>query len=99
MFANHIYHDSQRDDERCIDALCYFDGVAVAEERELATDLRHQVAVVVADGEVPVPDVAPHMEVHAAVGLNLEAFSEKAELLVHTGREHAEAVNFIMGHE
>lgn len=40
MFANHINHDGHGDHERRINALGNINGVAVAEERELAANLR-----------------------------------------------------------
>ena len=54
MLANHIDHDGQRDHERRVYALGNIDGVAIAEKRELAAYLRHQVAIGVDDREVPV---------------------------------------------
>src|SRR5712691_11880964 len=43
MFANHINYDGHGDHERPINALGNINGVAVAEERELAANLRQQV--------------------------------------------------------
>src|SRR5579863_3364786 len=39
------------------------------------------------------------MEVSAIAGLDLKFLAEKVELLVHAGREHADAVDFVVRHQ
>ena len=98
MFTYHVDHDCQGDHEWRIYTLCDINGIAVAEDGELAADLREQVAVIVGDAEIPAPDVTVNVE-GAVTGLDFEAFAEKPELLMHAGPRLAIAVNFIMGHD
>src|SRR5215469_10374048 len=98
MFTYHVDHDCQRDHEWCVYTLGDINGIAVAEDGELAADLREQVAGIVGDAEIPAPDVTVNVE-GAITGLDLEALAEEPELLMHAGPKLAIAVDFIMGHQ
>src|SRR5438132_2746811 len=97
VFLYHFDHDGQGNNKRCIYPWSDLDGIAVAEKGELATNLCHQVAVVVGDAEIPAPYIAVDVEDHAVAALNLKAFTEQAELFVHTRPMLTIAVNFIVG--
>src|SRR5260370_38922795 len=98
MLPYHDDHRCQRDHEWRIYTLGDINGIAVAEDGELAADLREQVAVIVGDAEIPAPDVTVNVE-GAVPGLDFEAFAEKPELLMHAGPRLAIAVNSLMGHK
>ena len=51
----------------------------------------------VGDAEIPAPYIAVDVEDHAVAAFNLKAFTEQAELFVHTRPMLTIAVNFIVG--
>ena len=96
VLLHHLNDDCKRDDERGIYVWCNVDGVAIAEDGELAANLRKHVAVIVTYCEIPTPYIAIDVEDHAITALNLEALAEQPELLMHGGPKLAVAINFIM---
>src|SRR5712691_10421283 len=95
MFLNHLDDDGQGNDERSIHSRRNIDGIAVAEKRELAANLCHQVAIAITHAEIPAPNVPIDVEDHTITALNLKAFAKQAELLVHTGPVLPIAITFI----
>lgn len=95
VFSDHLDDNGEGDNEGGIDAGGYIDGVAVAVEGELVTDLRKQVAVGICDDEVPAPDIAFDVEDHAAA-LDLKTLAEELELFVHACPVLTMAIEFIM---
>src|SRR5437588_11855420 len=95
VFPHHINDNSKRNDERSINVWSHIDGITITEDRELSTNLCKQVAVIVADGEIPAPDIAVDVERHAVSTLDLETFAKQAELLTHACPNMPIAVNLI----
>src|SRR5579863_5295933 len=95
MLFHHLDHDRECDNEGRIYSLCDINSVAVAEKRELPPNLCEQVAIVVADTEIPTPDITVDVEDHTIAALDLEAFAEEAELFMHTGPVLPIAVDFV----
>src|ERR1700737_559919 len=95
MLFYHLNHDCQSDDERRIYSLSNIDGITIAKQRKLAANLGKQIAIVVADSEIPAPDVTIDVKDHAIVAFHFKAFTEKTELLMYTGPMLVIAVDFI----
>ena len=95
VFFHHLDYDCQGKDEWCIHVGGYIHCVAIAEDRELATNLSQQVTLIVAHGEIPAPNVTIDVKDYAVGSLHFEALAEKAELLVYVGPELTIAVDFV----
>src|SRR5436190_16638632 len=95
MFLYHLDNDGQGNDERSINPRRNVDGVTVAEKRELAANLCHQVAIAITHAEIPAPNIPIDVEDYTIAALNLKAFAEEPELFVHTGPVLAIAINLI----
>jgi hypothetical protein len=58
VFLDHFYHDRQRENKRHINAWSNVYSIAIAEYGELAANLPQEVAAIITDAKVPIPDVA-----------------------------------------
>src|SRR5438067_11893606 len=99
MLLYHLDNDGQSNDERSINPRRNIDGIAVAEKRELAAKLCHQVAIAISHAEIPAPYIPIDVEDHTIAALNLQAFAKQPELLVHTGTMLPIAINLIARQE
>src|SRR5947209_12464405 len=97
VFSDPVDDEGPGDPETVIRLLGDFDRVAIAEQGELAAYLCQQVAIIVADREIPIPNIAINVENHAVGALDFEAFAEQSELLVHAGPKLTIAVDFVVG--
>src|SRR5690348_10644303 len=95
MFFDHLDDDCQGNDKGSIYSLGHIDGITIAEKGELAANLSQQVAIVVTHTEIPAPNIAVDVEDHPVAALDLNAFAEQTELLVHGCPMLSIAINFI----
>src|SRR5579875_1959490 len=99
VLFDHLNYHREGDDEGSIDTGSHVDGVAVAEDGELATYLREQVAIGIGDSKIPAPDIAIDMEHHPVSALDLKTFTKELELFVDARPDLAVAVDLVMGQQ
>src|SRR5215813_4703193 len=97
LFFHHFDVYGQRDNKRSIHPLSNINGIAVAEEGELAAHFSQEIPLIITNGEMPVPNVTVHMEGHTVLTLDLEALAKKGKLLVHISPMLTITVNIVAG--